>query len=39
MEVLELGDPELLSMTMTQAAKYWQIQVPIKARKRLVANS
>jgi DNA (cytosine-5)-methyltransferase 1 len=36
-ELLELGDPDLLSMTMTQAAKYWQIQVPIQPRKRLVA--
>lgn len=34
-EVLELGDPALLSMTMTQAAKYWQIQIPINTRKRL----
>jgi DNA (cytosine-5)-methyltransferase 1 len=38
MEVLELGDPELLSMTMTQASKYWQIQVPIKARNRFVTK-
>jgi DNA (cytosine-5)-methyltransferase 1 len=33
-EILELGDPDLLSMTMTQAAKYWQVPVPIKARKK-----
>jgi DNA (cytosine-5)-methyltransferase 1 len=37
LEVLDLGDCALLSMTMTQAAKYWQIQVPIKSRQRLFA--
>lgn len=37
-EVLELGNPNLLSMTMTQAANYWQIKVPIKARKRFEPN-
>ncbi len=34
-EVLEPEDTKLLSMTMTQAADYWQIKVPIKARKHL----
>jgi DNA (cytosine-5)-methyltransferase 1 len=29
-EILELGDPKLLSMKMKQATNYWQCAVPIK---------
>ena len=29
---LNLGDPKLLSMTMKQAANYWQVAVPIKRK-------
>lgn len=31
-EVLNLGDPVLLRMDMTQAAKYWGVEVPIGKR-------
>lgn len=37
-KVLESLNPDLLSMTMRQAADYWQVEVPIKARKRFVIN-
>ena len=33
-KILELGDPELLRMGMSQAAKYWDIPVPIGRRDR-----
>lgn len=33
-EALELGDPELLRMDMSKAAKYWGIAVPIGRRDR-----
>ncbi|MBW4561367.1 MAG: DNA cytosine methyltransferase [Mojavia pulchra JT2-VF2] len=29
-DVLDLGDPKLLSMTMKQAANYWQLSIPTK---------
>ncbi|PLZ95324.1 DNA (cytosine-5-)-methyltransferase [Fischerella thermalis CCMEE 5268] len=29
-DILELGDPKLLSMTMKQAANYWQFTIPTK---------
>ncbi len=32
--MLELGDPALLDMDMTRAAKYWDVQVPIQPRNR-----
>jgi DNA (cytosine-5)-methyltransferase 1 len=33
-QTLELGDPELLEMDMSQASKHWGIQVPIGKRDR-----
>ncbi len=33
-EILELGDPELLRMDMSQAANYWGVPVPIGRRDR-----
>lgn len=33
-DILELGDPELLRMDMSKAAKYWGIPVPIGRRDR-----
>lgn len=38
-KTLESLNPGLLSMTMTQAADYWQIEIPIKARKRFAVSS
>ena len=38
-QILEPSNPNLLSMTMTQAADYWQIEIPIKARKRFAISS
>lgn len=32
---LALGDPALLAMDMSQAARYWNIEVPINRRERL----
>jgi DNA (cytosine-5)-methyltransferase 1 len=33
-EELELGDPSLLGMDMSQAAGFWGIEVPIQRRDR-----
>ncbi|WP_404783256.1 DNA cytosine methyltransferase [Altericista sp. CCNU0014] len=33
--LLKLGDPALLEMDMSQAARYWDIEVPIGRRERL----
>jgi DNA (cytosine-5)-methyltransferase 1 len=33
-DVLDLGDADLLSMDMGQAAKYWRVEVPIARRDR-----
>jgi DNA (cytosine-5)-methyltransferase 1 len=34
---IKLGDPSLLEMDMSQAARYWNIEVPINRRERLKA--
>jgi DNA (cytosine-5)-methyltransferase 1 len=36
-QVLKLGDPSLLQMDMSQASRYWTIDVPISRRERLKA--
>lgn len=35
---LELGDPQLLSMDMTQSARYWGVPVPIAPRMREIKS-
>ena len=33
-KTLALGSPELLAMDMTEAAEFWDVEVPIKRRDR-----
>jgi DNA (cytosine-5)-methyltransferase 1 len=33
-EVIELGNPDLLRMDMSEASAYWRIEIPIDKRNR-----
>jgi DNA (cytosine-5)-methyltransferase 1 len=37
-QILKLGDPSLLGMDMSQASRYWEIEIPIHRRERLSAR-
>jgi DNA (cytosine-5)-methyltransferase 1 len=35
-QTIDLGSPDLLKMNMSQASKFWNVEVPIKSRTRKI---